>query len=206
MPIIRRDRGDAHPAAEQDIYTWARNLPPDATVHVKEASGYVGSFPAHEIQDGTPIEEFLMSGFGVGTFELAGHANGLFLPGRQKVHLGSYADRQAARHAQATRDAQATGGTMSDVAQVIDMMKTLGWTPGQQADQGANELTNMLVQHAVQSLRPPDPEIWSRVVYGGQAASSVDISSPVTLTPSLKTTPPTTSVSSSDLLSRRHRP
>ena len=41
-------------------------------------------------------------------------------------------------------------------------------------------------------------EIWSRVVYGGQAASSV------TLTPSLKVTPPTTSVSISDLLSRLH--
>jgi hypothetical protein len=158
MPIIRRDKGDTHPAAEQDLYTWARNLPPDAIVHVKEASGYVGGFPAHEIQDGTPIEEFLMSEFGVGTFELAGHANGLFLAGRQKVHIGSQADRQAVRHARATRDAQSSGDTMSDVVQVIDMLKTLGWTPGQQADQGANELTNMLLQHAVQSLRPPDPE------------------------------------------------
>ena len=49
-------------------------------------------------------------------------------------------------------------------------------------------------------------EIWSRVVYGGQAASSAVTTSSSFLTPSLKMTPPTTSVSSSDLLSRRHRP
>ena len=65
------------------------------------------------------------------------------------------------------------------------------------------EVSNSPLREAVSRL---EREIWSRVVYGGQAASSVDISSPVTLTPSLKTTPPTTSVSSSDLLSRRHRP
>ena len=47
-------------------------------------------------------------------------------------------------------------------------------------------------------------EIWSRVVYGGQAASSVCMMSLAFLTPSLKVTPPTTSVSSSDLFSRLH--
>ena len=47
-------------------------------------------------------------------------------------------------------------------------------------------------------------EIWSRVVYGVQAASLVGATSSVVLTPSLKVTPPTTSVSSSELFSRLH--
>jgi len=104
-----------------------------------------------------PIEEYLLSEFGVGTFELVAHANGLFLPGRQKVHIGSQADRQAARHAQATRDAQGSGGALGDIPQVVAMLKDLGWTPGQQTNQGNNELTTMLVQHAVKTLQPPDP-------------------------------------------------
>ena len=49
-------------------------------------------------------------------------------------------------------------------------------------------------------------EIWSRVVYGDQAASSAVTTSSSFLTPSLKVTPPATSASNSDLLSRRHRP
>ena len=110
MPIIPRRNSDPQPVEGQDLYTWARQLPP-CTVHVRESSGYVGCFSSHEIQSDMPIEEYLLSEFGVGTFELVAHANGLFLPGRQKVHIGSQADRQAARHAQATKDAQGSGGS-----------------------------------------------------------------------------------------------
>ena len=157
MPVIRRRNANDHPHEAPDVNDWARQLPPDAAIHVKEGSAYIDSFPAHEAQDDATVEEILLARYGVGTYELAGRHNGLFLPGREKVHVGSQADRQAARHAQVTRDSQATGGDVGDVAQVVGMLKDLGWTPGGQANQENSELTNMLVQHAVQSLRPPDP-------------------------------------------------
>ena len=157
MPLIPRHRDNAHPPEGPNVNDWASQLPPDATIHVKEGSAYIDSFPAHEAQSDMTVEEILLARYGVGTYELAGRHNGLFLPGREKVHVGSQSDRQAARHAQATRDAQGSGGALGDLPQVVGILKDLGWAPGQQANQGNHELTTLLVQHAVQSLRPPDP-------------------------------------------------
>ncbi|MBT3269915.1 hypothetical protein HN371_22400, partial [Candidatus Poribacteria bacterium] len=158
MPIIKRRTDDDRPANEQDLYDWVNNLPPQANVHAREASGYVGSFPAYEIQTGEPVEEYLMARYGVGTYELAGHSQGLFLAGRHTVHIGSYAERQAARRVHATQDAQEGGSMFSNLEQLVGIVKTLGLTPGNQGNQGQDELVATLMQQAVQSLRPPDPE------------------------------------------------
>ena len=157
MSIIRRRSADGRPPEAPDVNDWAGQLPPDSVLHVKEGSAYIDSFPAYEAQSDMTIEEILLARYGVGTYELAGRHNGLFLPGREKVHVGSQADRQAARHARATRDAQDSGGALGDIPEILGMLKDLGWAPGQQANQGNEEFTAMLVQHAVQSLRPPDP-------------------------------------------------
>lgn len=65
-------------------------------------------------------------------------------------------------------------------------------------------LWTLYERYPAEQARRIASEIWSRVVYGGQAASSVCMMSLAFLTPSLKVTPPTTSVSSSDLFSRLH--
>ena len=157
MPIIPRRSANAQPPEGRDVNDWASQLPPDADIHVKEGSAYIDTFPAHEAQDAATVEEILLARYGIGTYELAGRHNGLFLPGREKVHIGSQAERQTARHAQATRDAQGSGGALGDLPRVVGILKDLGWAPGQQVNQGNTELTNMLVQHAVQSLQPIDP-------------------------------------------------
>lgn len=157
MSIMKRQKRSSDLSVEHELYEWVANLPPQATVHVREGSAYIGSFPAYEIQEGDPVEEYLMSRYGAGTYELSGHSQGVFLAGRQTVLIGSYSERQKARHRQATRESQTGTGMFADMEQLAGIIKTLRPSPGEQANQGQNELMGTLMQHAVKSLRPPDP-------------------------------------------------
>ena len=157
MPIMKRRPHKDELPVEQELYGWVADLPPQATVHVREGSAYVGSFPARDIQEDAPVEEYLMSRYGAGTYELSGHSDGVFLAGRQTVVLGSYGERQVARHRQATREGETGTGPAAQMQQWANIFKTLGLIPGEQQNDTQAEIMKMLMQNTIQSLRPQDP-------------------------------------------------
>jgi hypothetical protein len=158
MSIMKRRTDKPEPPAEQELYGWIADLPPHATVHVRESgSAYIGSFLAGDVPEDAPIEEYLMDRYGAGVFELAAHSDGVFLAGRQTVHLGSYAERQAARHRQATHDADSGTGVVAQMQQWADLFKQIGLIRDEPQDDSQSEIIQMLMQQAVQTLRPRDP-------------------------------------------------
>ncbi|MBT5318355.1 MAG: hypothetical protein HOL45_00440, partial [Chloroflexi bacterium] len=99
----------------------------------------------------------LMSRYGAGTYELSGHSDGVFLAGRQTVIIGSYGERQTARHRHATHEGATGTGPVAQMQQWADVFKTLGLIPGEQQNDAQGEIMKMLMQNTIQSLRPQDP-------------------------------------------------
>jgi hypothetical protein len=157
MAILKRPSRNDNPDGEHDVHRWAAELPAHAKVHVREKTGYVGSFLAHEVQDDTLVEEHLISAFGPGTYDLVAQSDGVFLAERHTLHIGSRTDRQEAQRQQAVQEGHPQAELISNLENTLGLFQRLGVIPTEADRQAKDDLTNTLVQGAVQYLRPPDP-------------------------------------------------